>query len=146
MVGEERRVQLWRAAVGGVGQREQPAQIGVALARGGEQHDARAACQRQFAAGDRPDAEAVRKPRELQRPAQVRIGERQRAVAVLPGLRQQLVRMRCAQPEGVEAPGVQLDVGGVLTGLLTRSAAGTSRRLGGRGRASAARRHRDVTA
>jgi hypothetical protein len=67
---------------------------------------------RQLAAGDRPHAECLGRVRELERSAEVVvIGQRERVVALLVGLRDQLLRARRAVEEGVGRVAVELRVG-----------------------------------
>ena len=49
-------------------------------------------------------------PGEVQRPAEVGVGQGEGIIAVLHGLGQQFVDVGCAQAEGVEALGMELDV------------------------------------
>ena len=65
----------------------------------------------QLRAGDRPDAEVLRRVRELERAVDaVVVGERERRVAELRRPRRQLLRLRGPVEERVGAVGVQLDV------------------------------------
>ena len=61
--------------VGGVGQGEEPGDVGVALPRRGQQDETGAVGECQLAPGNRPDTEAVGETGELQRPAEVGVGE-----------------------------------------------------------------------
>ena len=110
VVGQKRGVEPRLPAVGGVGGGEEPGDVGVPGPRLCQQREAGAVGQGQLAAHDGPDVQAVCKPRELQRPAEVGVGQGQRGVPVLLRLRQQLVRVGCPSPEGVEALGVKLYV------------------------------------
>ena len=108
--GQVRGVQPGLPAVHGVGQGEEPRDVGVALPRPGQQRQAGAVRQGHLGPGDGPDAEAVGQARELQGAAQVGVGQRQGVVAVFPGPGQQLVGVGRPHPEGVEALRVQLHV------------------------------------
>ena len=91
--------------------REQPAEVRVALRRLDEQRHVRAVGERDLGAGDRPDAEVLRRVRELERPVDaVVVGERERLVAELGRARGELLRLRGAVEERVGRVGVQLDV------------------------------------
>ena len=90
---------------------EQPAEIRVPLLRLDEQRDVRAAVEGQLRAGDRPDAEALRRVRELERAVDaVVVGERERLVPELRRPRRELLRLRRPVQERVGAVRVQLDV------------------------------------
>ena len=112
VVGQVSGVELRQLAVGGVGQGEEPGEIGVPGAGAGQQREPRAVGEGHLAARDGSKAQAVGELRELQRAAEVGVGQGQGGVSVLLGLGQQFVGMRRPHPEGVEALGVQLDVAG----------------------------------
>ena len=136
MFGQAGGVEPGLPPVGGVGQGEEPGDVGVAPPRLGQQDEAGAVGECQLGSGDRLDAEAVGEAGELQRPAEVGVGEGQGVIAVLARLGQQLVGVRRAHAEGVEARGVQLDVtGGHARWPGPRRSAGTSGARRGRGRA-----------
>ena len=111
MIGQMRRIEPRLATINLVGQREQPREIGVALARLAQQHDPRAVEQGQLAAADRLQAEAVGQPRELQGAAEVGVGLGQRGHAQLRRAREQLMPMRGSDAKRMKALRVQLDVG-----------------------------------
>ena len=90
---QQTRVQTRLATVRRVGQREQPRQVAVPLPRPRQQCHSRPVRQRQFAAGDRLQPQPVGLPGEVQRPAQVGVGQRQASVPVLPCPCQQFVGM-----------------------------------------------------
>ena len=96
MLAQVRGVQPRLPAVGGVREGEQPGEVAVALPRLRQQHDAGAVQQGDLAAGDGLHAEAACETGELQRAAEVGVGEREGVVAVRLRLRQQLMCMRCA--------------------------------------------------
>ena len=107
-----------RRARGGVGQRDQPAEVGVAASRVlGQQREVaarRRVRQRQLAAGDRPHPRRPRRVGERQRAAEpVVVGERQRPVAQRGGAVGQLLGLRGAVQEAERRVAVQLDVVGV---------------------------------
>ena len=133
VVGQVCRVQPGFAAVDAVGEGEEAREVGVTRARLRQQHDPRAVGQGQLAAGDGLHAEAAGQPRELQRPAQIGVRQREGRGAVLRRLRQQLVDVGRAQAEGVEALGVQFDVASRHGTTLAMRFAGTSNRRAGRG-------------
>ena len=81
---------------------EQPAEVRVALRRLDEQRDVGAALERDLGAGDRPDAERLRRVGELERAVDaVVVGERERLVAELGGARGELLGLRGAVEERV---------------------------------------------
>ena len=112
VLGQASRVQPGFPTVGGVGQGEQAGDVGVALTGPGQQHQAGAAFQGQFAAGDGPYAQAFGQPGEFQRPAQVGVGQGQGGIPVLHGLGQQLVDVGGPLSKGVEALDVEFHVSG----------------------------------
>ena len=118
MTGQVGRIEPGVPSVGGIGQGQQARDVGIALSRAGQQDDARAVGQGQLAPRDGSDAKAVGEPCEVQGAAQVRVGQRQRPAAVIGGPFQQLVDVRCALAEGVEARGVKLDVACGHAGLV----------------------------
>ena len=77
MFGQVGGVEPGLPPVGGVGQGEEPGDVGVALPRLGQKDEAGAVGEGQLAPGDGPDAEAVGEAGELQRPAEVGVGEGQ---------------------------------------------------------------------
>ena len=111
VIGQVGRVELGFPAVAGIGQGEKARDVGVPRPCLRQQGEPRAIGQRQLCAGDGLGAQALGQPGELQRAAQVGIGQGQRRIAVLLGLRQQLVDMRRPLPEGVEALGSKLHPG-----------------------------------
>ena len=89
----------------------EPAEVRVALRRLDEQRDVRPADERHLRAGDRPDAERLRRVRELERAVDaVVVGERERLVAELGRAERELLRLRGAVEERVGRVAVQLDV------------------------------------
>ena len=91
--------------------REQPAEVRVPLLRLDEEREMRPAVECHFRAGDRPDAESLRRVRELERAVDaVVVGERERLVAELRRPGSELLRLRGPVEERVGAVGVQLDV------------------------------------
>jgi hypothetical protein len=73
-----------------------------------------AVIQRQLGAGDGSDAGRARRPREFHRAMEsIVIGDRQRSVAEIGGLPDDLLRQRRAIEEGERGVEVELDVGGV---------------------------------
>ena len=91
--------------------REQPAEVRVPLLRFDQQCDVRPAVQCHLRAGDRADAEVLRRVRELERAVDtVVVGERERLVPELRRPRRQLLRLGGAVEERVGAVGVQLGV------------------------------------
>ena len=103
---EQRRIERWRQQLRLASERpcvrvrggEQPAEVRVAARRLDEQGDVGAAAERDLGAGDRPDADRLRRVRELERAVDpVVVGERERLVAELGG------RAR-ASSSGCEAP------------------------------------------
>ena len=112
MMGQLRGIESRLPAVGGVGDGEEAGDVGVPLPGTGEQRESRSVGEGQLPARDGLDAQAVGEPRELQRPAEIRVGQGQRGIPVLLRLRQQLVDVGGPFPEGVEALGVKLDVAG----------------------------------
>ena len=115
---EQRRIecgrQRLRALLGtrlrmGCGQ--QPAEVRVARSRLHEKRDVRSPLERHFGAGDRPDAEMLRRVCKLERPVDaVVIGERERLVAELGCAGGELLRLRGAVEERVRRVRVQFDV------------------------------------
>ena len=98
------------AAVGDMGQRQQPAEVAVAGGGLDQQRQVGAAGQGQLAAGDRPHAGVARGMRELERPGQaVVVGQRHGGVAELGGGEGQLLGLGGAVQERVAGVGVQLD-------------------------------------
>src|SRR5437667_9947776 len=90
---------------------EKPAEVRVALWRLDEQRHVRAAVEGQLRARDRPDAEVLRRVRELERAVDpVVVGERERRIAELGRLRRELLGLRGPVEERVGAVGVELDV------------------------------------
>jgi hypothetical protein len=90
---------------------QQPAEVRVAARVLGEERHVRAALERHLGAGDRPDAEGLRRVRELERAVDpVVVGDRERLVAELRSPQRQLLRKRRAVEERVRRVGVQLDV------------------------------------
>ena len=90
---------------------QQPAEVRVAARVLDEQRDVRAALERHLRAGDRPDAERLRRVRELERAVDpVVVGERERLVAELGRAKRQLLRQRRTVEEGVRRMRVELDV------------------------------------
>ena len=78
-----------------VREREQPAQICVALGRLDQQGDMGAALERHLRAGDRPYAEGLRRVRELERAVDaVVVGERERLIAELGSPDHELLGLR----------------------------------------------------
>ena len=72
----------------------------------------RTTVERDLRPGDRPDAEVLRRVRELERPVDaVVVGERERLVPELGRARRKLLRQRRAVEERVRRVRVQLDVG-----------------------------------
>ena len=108
--GQVRRVKARFAAVLPVRQREQPRYIAVASSCPGKQRQAASVCQREFTSADGLYSEAVGETGELQRSAQVGVGQCERRIAVLDGARKQLMDMGCALTERVEALAVKLCV------------------------------------
>ena len=104
------RVQPRLPTVDGVRQGEQPRKVGIALPRPGQENEARTIQQGELAAGDGPDLQAVGEASEVQRPAEVGVGQGKGRVTERLGLGEQLVRVGGSRPEGVEALGVQLNV------------------------------------
>ena len=91
--------------------REQPTQVRVPATRLDEQRDVRAAVERDLRTGDRPDAEGLRRVRELERPVDaVVVGERERLVPELRRPRRELLGLRGTVQERVRRVTVQLDV------------------------------------
>ena len=91
--------------------REQPAEVRVALRGLDEQRDVRTALERDLGAGDRADAEVLRRVRELERAVDpVVVGQRERRVAELGRLRRQLLGLGCPVEERVGAVGMELDI------------------------------------
>ena len=80
-------------AVGAVGQGEQPAEIGVPLSGTGQKGQPRVVCQGQLSAGHRVYSQAVGQAGELQRAAQVGVGQGHGLIAVLPGSGQEFMDM-----------------------------------------------------
>src|SRR6185437_12962472 len=73
--------------------------------------DVRSADERDLGPGDRPDAEVLRRVRELERAVDpVVVGQRERRVAELGCFRCELLRLRGPVEERIGAVGVQLDV------------------------------------
>ena len=90
---------------------EQPAEVRVALRGLDEQRDVRASVEGDLRPGDRPDAEVLRRVRELERAVDaVVVGERERLVAELRRPGRQLLRLRRAVEERVGGVRVKLDV------------------------------------
>ena len=90
---------------------DEPAEVRVALRRLDEQGHVRAAVEGQLGARDRPDAEVLRRVRELERAVDpVVIGERERRVPELGRPRRKLFRLGRSVEKGVRAVGVELDV------------------------------------
>ena len=131
--GEVDGVEARLAAVDGVGEGEESREVRVALPRPGQQRQPRAVAQGELAAGDGPHVEAAGQPRELQRAAEVGVREGEGGIAVLAGLREELVGVGGPLPKGVEALGVQLHVPGCHA-AAPRRIAGTSRPRAGPGR------------
>ena len=97
---EQRRVERRRHELSFLGPRlrvrrgQQAAEVRVALRRLDEQRDVRATDERQLRAGDRADADELRRVGELERAVDaVVIGERERLVAELRRAQRQLLRM-----------------------------------------------------
>ena len=91
---------------------EQAAEVPVAAPRLDEQRHVRATVQRHFRAGDRPDAERLRRVRELERAVDtVVVRERERLVPELGGASGELLRLRRPVEERVRRVAVQLDIG-----------------------------------
>jgi quercetin dioxygenase-like cupin family protein len=79
---------------------QQPAEVGVAARILDEERHVRAARERHLGAGDRPDAERLRRVRELERAVDpVVVGDRERLVAELRSPQGQLLRQRRAVQE-----------------------------------------------
>ncbi len=79
----------------GVGHRQEPAEVAVALARLAEHRQVVAVVERQLTARDRLDAKACARPRMLHRAVQsVVVGQRERRAATLGGSGRKLDRMR----------------------------------------------------
>jgi hypothetical protein len=75
--------------------RQEPAEVRVPATRLDQQRDVRAAVERDLGARDRPDAEGLRRVRELERPVDpVMIGQRQSLVAELRCAGRQLLGQR----------------------------------------------------
>ena len=92
---------------------EDAAEVRVAVLRLAEQRHVRlsASVERHLGAGDRPDAEVLRRVGELERAVDaVVVGERERVVAELGGARGELLRQRGAVEERVRRMCVQLDI------------------------------------
>ena len=91
---------------------DQPAEVGVALARLAQQREMAAVVERELGAGDRPDAERLEGVGHLHRPVQpVVVGQRERFMALLGSRSGQLQRVRGPVEERVGRVAVELDVG-----------------------------------
>ena len=112
MGGKMGRVQPRLPAVDGVRQGEQPRKVGIALPRLGQEDDTRTIRQSKLAARDRLNLQAVGEAREVQRSAEVGVGQGKRRVTERLGLGEQLVCVGSSRSKGVEALGVQLNVSG----------------------------------
>ena len=96
-----------------VGSGEDPAEVRVPPAALTEQGDVRAAFDRDLGAGDRADAELLRRVRELERAVDaVVVGQRERRIAERGRPGGQLLRMGRPVEERVRRMAVELDVGG----------------------------------
>jgi hypothetical protein len=92
----QRRLALLRAGVC-VRRSEQPAEVGVATLAFDEQRDVRTVGESDLGAGDRPDAERLRRMCELERAVDtVVVGERKRLVAELRRAHRELLGQRGA--------------------------------------------------
>ena len=100
-------------AVNRVCEGKQTRNVRVTATRLRQQREPGAIQQGQLAPGDGRDAQAAGQARELQRPAQIGIGQGQGGVAVLLRLRQQFMGMGGTQSKGIEAFNVKLDVADV---------------------------------
>ena len=112
---------------------EQPAEVRVALRRLDEQRHVRAARERHLGAGDRADAERLRRVRELERAVDaVVVGERERLVAELRRARGELLRLRRPVEERVGRVAVELDVAHDARSWTRRCTPGPARASGSR--------------
>jgi hypothetical protein len=96
------RVRAFLRSSSGVRLGEQAAEVGVPLWRLDEQRDVGSCFQADLGAGDRPDAERLRRVCELERPADaVVVGERQGVVAEVGGTGGELLGLRSTVEERV---------------------------------------------
>ena len=110
-LGEPGRVEPRIQPLVGVRLGEEAAEARIALRRLDEQRDVRAVGERRLCAGDRAEAERLRRIRELERPVDaVVVGERERLVTELHRPHGELLRLRGAVEERVGGVAVELDV------------------------------------
>jgi hypothetical protein len=97
--------------LGGMSLRDEAAQVRVATRCLHEERDVRAVEERELGARQRAQPDCLGGMRELERAVQpVVVGERERGIAELGGLKRKLLGERCAVEEGVGAVAVELDV------------------------------------
>ena len=90
---------------------EEPAEVRVTALALDEERDVRAVAEGDLGAGDRADAERLRRVRELERAVDaVVVGERERLVAELGGADCKLLGKGCSVEEGIGGVTMQLDV------------------------------------
>jgi hypothetical protein len=107
---------------------EDPAEVRVAALRLAQEREVHVAGERHLGAGDRADAEVLRRVGELERAVDaVVIRECERLVAELGGLRGELLRQRRAVEERVRRVCMQLDVGHKIASCPIRSSAAPAR-------------------